>query len=155
MYFDEKQYVLPDAQCFHCHGGVTLTGNQYFSNGLDPVKSFKEFIDKGQGAVLKDTNRYGRFRAPTLRNIALTAPYMHDGRFKTLEEVIDHYANQGKGQFPYQDGLISQVGTLIPNTSPQKFTKMTATHKKALVKFLHTLTDSTFVQNPDIQNPFK
>jgi cytochrome c peroxidase len=155
MYFDEQQFVLPDAQCFHCHGGVTLTGNQYFSNGLDPVKSFKEFIDKGQGGVLGDSSRYGRFRAPTLRNIALTPPYMHDGRFKTLEEVIDHYASQGKSKFPYQDGLMTQIGTLIPNTQPLQYTKMNASHKRSLVKFLHTLTDTVFVKNPDIQNPFK
>jgi len=154
MYFEEGGSVgLPDAQCFHCHGGLTLTGNQYFNNGLTEAATLEDFPDKGRGGFNGKMNDNGKFRAPTLRNIALTAPYMHDGRFQTLEQVIDHYSSHGKNS-PNKDPLIPQVGYPIPGTSPLQYTELNAAHKKALVKFLQSLTDTTFVNNPDIQNPF-
>ncbi|MBL7776462.1 MAG: cytochrome C peroxidase [Saprospiraceae bacterium] len=154
MFFDEGAVVgLPDAQCFHCHGGLTLTGNNYFNNGLDSVASFDGFIDKGLGGFTGNASNNGKFRSPTLRNIALSAPYMHDGRFKTLEEVVDHYSSHGKPS-PNRDPLIPQVGFPIPGSNPVQYTGLTANQKKALVKFLHTLTDTPFVNNPDVQNPF-
>ncbi len=154
MFFDEGAVVgLPDAQCFHCHGGLTLTGNNYFNNGLDSVASFDGFIDKGLGGFTGNASNNGKFRSPTLRNIALSAPYMHDGRFKTLEEVVDHYSSHGKPS-PNRDPLLPQVGFPIPGSNPVQYTGLTANQKKALVKFLHTLTDTPFVNNPDVQNPF-
>ncbi len=155
MYFEEGAGVgLPDAQCFHCHGGFTLTGNQYFNNGLDEVASLDDFVDKGRGAANGRRSDNGKFRAPTLRNIALTAPYMHDGRFQTLEEVLDHYSSHGKSS-PNKDPLIEQVGFPIPGTNPVKYTGLSPYHKRAIIKFLHTLTDTAFINNPDIQNPFR
>lgn len=157
MYFEEARQFnvnLPDAQCFHCHGGITLTGNNYFSNGIDAVTDFSQFKDPGLGGVTGKMSDRGKFRATTLRNIALTAPYMHDGRFQTLEEVVEHYSSHGKSQFPFQDPLIREVGMPIPGSNPLQFTGLTPYQKKALVKFLHTLTDTAFVNNPDIQNPF-
>lgn len=154
MFFEEGGPAgLPDAQCFHCHGGLTLTGNQYFNNGLTEAATLEDFPDKGRGEFNGKATDNGKFRSPTLRNIALTAPYMHDGRFQTLEEVIEHYSSHGKNS-PNKDPLIPQVGYPIPGTSPLQYTGLNASHKKALVKFLHTLTDTTFVNNPDIQNPF-
>lgn len=153
--FENPTATGPDAQCFHCHGVVTMTGNNFFRNGIDSATTPEDFPDKGLGAVTGKTEDNGRFRAPTLRNIALTAPYMHDGRFKTLEEVIEHYASQGKSKPPYQDPLITQLGVLVPGSSPPKYSLLTVKQKKSLVAFLHTLTDSTFINNPDIQNPFK
>lgn len=152
--FENPTATGPDAQCFHCHGVVTMTGNNFFRNGIDSAGTFHDFPDKGLGGTTGKIEDNGRFRAPTLRNIALTAPYMHDGRFKTLEEVIDHYASQGKSKPPYQDPLITQLGVLVPGSSPPKYTPLTVKQKKSLVAFLHTLTDSTFINNPDIQNPF-
>ena len=155
MYFEEGGPVnLPDAQCFHCHGGITLTGNQYFNNGLDEAATLDDFQDKGRGGISLKPSDNGKFRTPTLRNIALTAPYMHDGRFQTLEEVLDHYSSHGKNS-PNKDQLIPQVGFPIPGTSPLQYTGLTTRHKQAIIKFLHTLTDTTFVNNPDIQNPFQ
>ena len=155
MFFDEGGAVgLPDAQCFHCHGGLTLTGNQYFNNGLDSVATLEDFVDKGRGEVTGNPYDNGKFRAPTLRNIALSAPYMHDGRFKTLEEVLDHYSSNGKGA-PNEDPFIRQVGFPISGTNPVRYTGLTPAQKQAVLKFLHTLTDTTFVQNPDFQNPFQ
>lgn len=157
MFFEEELKLglnVPECQCFHCHGGVTLTGNVYFSNGLDSVGSYAEYKDKGLGDVTMNVEDNGKFRSPTLRNIALTAPYMHDGRFKTLEEVLDHYGNHGKSVIPYQNALIQQVGYPIPGSSPPKHQFLSNVNKMKIIKFLHTLTDSTFINNPDIQNPF-
>jgi cytochrome c peroxidase len=85
-----------------------------------------------------------------LRNIALTAPYMHDGRFKTLEEVVDQYSDNGHGVVN-EGAFINQIGFPIGNG---QYTGLTAYQKKALVKFLKTLTDTAFINRPDIQNPF-
>ncbi|HVW60676.1 MAG TPA: hypothetical protein VHC48_11585, partial [Puia sp.] len=84
----------------------------------------------------------GRFRVVTLRNIGLTAPYMHDGRFTTLEEVIDHYSDHIEGS-----------ATLSPFLRDNL--KLTAVEKKDLLAFLRMLTDSSFITNPKFSNPFK
>lgn len=152
--FENPDNIGPDAQCFHCHGSLTMSGNNFFINGIDSAGAYTDFKDLGLGAVTGKLSDNGKFRAPTLRNIALTAPYMHDGRFKTLEEVIDHYFSQGRSNPPYQDPLITQLGTRIPNSSPLKYAKLDNKHKKSLLAFLHTLTDSTFINNPDIRSPF-
>jgi len=154
MFFDEGGPVgLPDAQCFHCHGGITNTGFSFFNNGLDSVASLNDFKDKGRGEVTGNINDNGRFASPTLRNVALSAPYMHDGRFNTLEDVVEHYSKNGKG-VSNEDPLIRQLGFPIPGTNPVKYSGLTEYQKKAIVKFLHTLTDIDFVNNPDINNPF-
>lgn len=151
MYFDEGANVpLPDAECFHCHGGLTLTGNVYENNGIDAAATLFDFIDKGRGEVTKDSNDNGRFRAPTLRNIALSAPYMHDGRFKTLDEVLEHYKKGGKYS-PNRNGFIHPLGF---RDGQGGFFGFTDEHKQSILKFLHALTDTAFVKNPDIQNPF-
>ena len=151
MFFDEgKDYNLPDAQCFHCHGGITLTGGKFFNNGLDSVGSLDEFKDLGRYKFTGEPSDKGKFRSPTLRNIALTAPYMHDGRFQTLGQVLDQYNDNGfgvvnEGAFLNQIGFANGDGT---------YTGLTPYQKNAIVKFLQTLTDTTFIHNPDIQNPF-
>ncbi len=144
---------LPDAQCSHCHGSDLLLGNHnYFSNGIDGVTSYDDYTDKGRGEVTLKQSDNGKFRTPSLRNIALTAPYMHDGRFQTLEQVLEHYGNHGKSAFPFQDVLIAQAGFPMGNGQNAK---LTTYHKKAIIRFLQTLTDTAFVNNPDIQNPFQ
>ncbi len=153
MFFDEGQDAnLPDAQCFHCHGSITLTGNNYFNNGLDSVASLDDFSDKGRGEISGNRTDNGKFRAPTLRNIALTAPYMHDGRFPTLEAVLEHYNGNGKG-VSNEDPFVRQIGFPLGG-SVLTYSGLTAYQRNAIVKFLHTLRDTSFVNNPDIQNPF-
>lgn len=142
LFFDEPN-GLPDAECGHCHNAPLFTVNQYFNNGIDSVGSLEEFKDKGLGAITNNRFDNGKFRAPSLRNIALTAPYMHDGRFQTLEEVIDHY-NEGAHFSDNIDPLIMTKGLGLSDQ-----------HKKDLVAFLHTLTDTSFVNNPAFQNPFE
>jgi cytochrome c peroxidase len=141
LFFDVPN-DLPDAECGHCHNAPLFTVNQYFNNGLDSIDNLENFMDKGLGEVSKTLFDNGKFRAPTLRNIALTAPYMHDGRFQTLEEVVDHY-NEAAHFADNIDPLIKTNGL-----------GLTEQHKKDLIAFLHTLTDTSFVNNPAFQNPF-
>ncbi|MCC6413886.1 MAG: cytochrome C peroxidase, partial [Saprospiraceae bacterium] len=151
MFFDEGANVgLPDAQCFHCHGGITLTGNSFFNNGLDSVGSLDQFVDKGRGEVTGNPFDNGKFRTPTLRNIALTAPYMHDGRFVTLEKVVNNYSKNGNGVVN-EDPFVQQIGVPVGNGT---FTPLTAYQQGAIVKFLHTLTDTVFVNKAEVQNPW-
>lgn len=155
MFFDEGgSSKLPDAQCFHCHGGITLTGGQYFNNGLDKVTDLNDFQDKGRGMITGNKNDNGKFRAPTLRNIVYSPPYMHDGRFNTLEEVLDHYSKNGNG-VSNEDPFIRQIGFVIPGSNPVRHAGLNAYQKQAVIKFLRTLTDTAFINNPDIQNPFR
>ncbi len=142
LFFDEPN-DFPDAECGHCHNAPLFTVNQYFNNGLDAVDNLEDFKDKGLGSITNNPFDNGKFRAPSLRNIALTAPYMHDGRFQTLEEVIDHY-NEGAHFADNIDPLISPNGLGLSEQN-----------KKELIAFLHTLTDTSFVNNPAYQNPFE
>jgi cytochrome c peroxidase len=135
-------YITERGDCFHCHnidGGRLLTDNQFHNNGLDSV-----FTDLGLGAITGNVFDNGKFLTPSLRNVALTAPYMHDGRFSTLEEVVEHYNSGGKPSATV-DPLMKHVGTGL---------NLSAQDKAELVAFLKTFTDSTFITNPAYSNPF-
>jgi cytochrome c peroxidase len=123
---------LRGADCFHCHGGNLFSNHQFMNNGLAPRTS-----DAGRMEVSGDENDRGKFKVPTLRNVALTAPYMHDGRFATLEEVIDHY-----------NGPLHRTRNLDPNLAkhPESGLGLSAEDKAALIAFLKTLTDEPFTQ---------
>jgi cytochrome c peroxidase len=116
------------ADCFHCHGGSLFTDSQFHNNGLDVSSA-----DPGRAKVTGRDADLGKFSTPTLRNVALTAPYMHDGRFKTLEEVIEHYSSG-----------VQRSPTLDPNLAkhPTEGIQLSSPDKKALVAFLKTLTDT-------------
>ncbi len=139
MFFDLSR-DLPDAECLHCHAAPLFTTNEYLNNGIEPLGSVFDFPDKGRGEVTDVAHDMGTFKVPTLYNIALMAPYMHDGRFETLEEVLDHYNSGGHRQeFPNQ--FIYPLG-------------LTEGQKQDIIAFLHTLTDSLVLQNEDFSNPF-
>ena len=127
--------------CSHCHGGFNFTENNFFNNGITNVNNLADFPDKGRGGVNGNIYDNGKFRTPTLRNIALTAPYMHDGRFATLEEVLDHYASGGHG-------VINEDPNIQPFTLSEQ-------DKRDLIAFLNMLTDTTFINNPAFKNPFE
>lgn len=132
----------PDAQCAHCHVSPFYNASDFFNNGIDEAKTLKDFKDLGRGLfTLKPTDN-GKFKPPTLRNIAQTAPYMHDGRFKTLSDVLDHYASGGHTS-PNVDPFIPSIGTI----------HLTAKQKNQIILFLNTLTDSSFVSNSAFQKP--
>ncbi|MCB1098421.1 MAG: cytochrome C peroxidase [Verrucomicrobiae bacterium] len=119
------------ADCFHCHGGTLFTSHKYADNGLD-LKP----VDSGRMTVTGDETDRGKFKIPSLRNVELTAPYMHDGRFKTLEEVVEHYSSG-----------VHRSPNLDPNLAkhPDEGIKLSSNDKRALVAFLKTLTDRSFV----------
>ncbi len=123
--------ALPRGECAHCHTPPHFTNQRFENNGLDEAPELTGFADAGRGAVSGQVYDNGRFRNPGLRNVALTAPYMHDGRFATLEEVVDHYNSGGH----YAENR-------SPNVHPLG---LDADQRAALVAFLHTLTDTSFV----------
>jgi cytochrome c peroxidase len=131
------------ARCASCHmpGGQSahFFMNQPRNNGLDTdIRK----TDGGVGDLTLNRGQMGRFKSPSLRNIEVTGPYMHDGRFATLEEVIDHYSN-GIKQHPNLDGRLRR---------PMNFD---AGQKAALVAFLKTLTDRNFLTDPKFSDPFQ
>ena len=130
---------LNGADCLHCHSGVLMHINKFSNNGMDAT-----FADPGRGGITGNPNEMGRFKIPTLRNIALTAPYMHDGRFATLDEVIDHYST-GLVSSPTIDPLMEHLATAGVQLDSQE--------RDLLKKFLMTLTDYNFVNNPNFQDP--
>ncbi len=135
---------VADAQCGHCHTSPFYGSNDYFNNGLDSATTLDEFRDKGRGQFTKNQSDNGKFRVPSLRNIELTAPYMHDGRFKTLEEVLDHYASGGHYS-PNIDPFIPQIKSI----------NLTQKQRGKIIAFLKTFTDTTFVNNPKLKSPFQ
>lgn len=133
------------ANCVHCHGGVKNYLELFHNNGLDSIPA-----DKGVEVITGLAADKGRFKVPTLRNIALTAPYMHDGRFKTLDEVVDHYSDHIK-QSPYLSSFLRGES----NTKGGKSLDLRPEEKKAIVAFLNMLTDSTFINDPRFSDPNK
>jgi cytochrome c peroxidase len=132
------------ANCGHCHGTPKIYMELFHNNGLDSIPP-----DAGREKLSGLAADRGRFRVPTLRNIALTAPYMHDGRFHTLEEVLDHYS----------DHIISSasLSPVLRNTSNESggtSLQLSAGEKKDIITFLQLLTDSGFINNPQFSNPF-
>jgi len=138
---DDRGALSPDARrgmalffserlaCSKCHAGFTFSGPVQWKGG------------PAARPALEDNGLGGRFRVPTLRNIAVTAPYMHDGRFATLEAVIDHYA---KGGVPSPDRSALVKGFTI-----------TTEEKADLIAFLESLTDVDFVNHPLLADPWK
>jgi cytochrome c peroxidase len=137
--------ALYQTNCASCHGhDLNFTMVDVANNGLDEVYS-----DKGVGAITFNAADNGKFKVPILRNVALTAPYMHDGRFETLEEVIDHYAGGVKNHSNLHPNLRQNF-----NGNPISL-EFTDTEKEALIAFLHTLTDQQFLKDEKFADPFK
>lgn len=141
LFFFEESQSLDHPGCSHCHFDPLFTDNNYKNNGLDDVGSLEDFPDLGLGGVNNNLYDNGKFRVPGLRNIALTAPYMHDGRFQSLEDVLEHYSSGGHG-----------VENEDVNIRPFPLNDQ---QKADLIAFLNTLTDTTFINNQAFSNPFK
>ncbi len=144
LYFTEYNAGFPaksGADCQHCHGGANFENDLYMNNGLDADINI---TDIGREKVTGKAADKAKFKVVSLRNIELTAPYMHDGRFKTLEEVIDHY------------NLVKNSSTLDASFQQQlpNGLQLTTADKQALVSFLKTLTDTKLITNPEYKNPF-
>lgn len=124
-----------ELECASCHSGFNFTNFSTQNNGL-----YEVYSDTGRMRVTQLEEDRAMFKVPTLRNIELTAPYMHDGSIATLEEVIDHYQSGGENH---------------PNKSDKlKPFKLSKKEKKDLINFLKCLTDNSFINNPDFASPF-
>ena len=121
--------------CFHCHSTDMFIDNLFHNNGLD----VEPFLDLGLAKVTGVASDNGKFKTPTLRNIEFSAPYMHNGRFSTLEQVVDHY-NSGGHYSSTIDPLMKKVGIGLQLSNQEKID---------LVAFLKTLSDPDFITNPD------
>jgi cytochrome c peroxidase len=154
-YFTAQEYagyVLMNDQtkgaCLHCHttdSDALGTTRRFSNNGLDAVSDPAAYADPGRGAATGMAKDNGLFMVPSLRNVALTAPYMHDGRFQTLEQVLDFY---GEG--------VRSCANLDPKMEFTRAggTSLTAEEKRSIIAFLHTLSDSAFVTDPQFSDPF-
>jgi cytochrome c peroxidase len=124
--------------CVHCHGiGSTFTDFEFRNTGLDSIP-----IDKGRSLITLNSADAGKFKTPTLRNIARTGPYMHDGRFVNLRECIEHY-NTG---FKYTKNLSPELKTAVKG-------RMSEQDITDLIAFLRTLTDYEFINNKNLDKP--
>lgn len=128
------------ADCQHCHSGLNFENDKYMNNGLDA-----SFADNGRENATRDPADKGKFKVTSLRNIALTAPYMHDGRFSTLEQVVEHYNEQIKASATLDPAL---------EQTREKGLFLTEQDKKDLVAFLKTLTDKDLTTNSAYSSPF-
>lgn len=131
------------ADCFHCHNHSAglFTDEQFHNNAVQT----EPYGDMGRAGVTNDPFDAGKFKTPSLRNIMLTAPYMHDGRFATIDEVIEHYNDGG------HPGLT--VDPFMKFTDPELSLELTAQKKVQLKAFLDALTDMDFVNNPAFADP--
>lgn len=146
--FEEKDgyetFFSERGDCFHCHDAPLFTSNTFNNNGLDSVHTE---ADLGRFLVTGINTDKGKFSVPTLRNIELTAPYMHDGRFQTLEQVIEFYNSGVHWTSPNIDPIMTK-------TDKKYGLNLTTTQKSNLVKFLKTFTDTAFINNKNFRSPF-
>ena len=138
------------ATCTNCHGTDNFVPNNVFNNGLE-----NPYLDGGIGELTGLPQDEGEFKVPSLRNIGLTAPYMHDGRFATLEQVVEFY-NSGVVAHPNLSGPLRVGQPPPPGQLPVPLRlNLTTDQKAALVAFLKTLTDTAVPTDPKFQNPFE
>jgi len=144
---------LRGANCGDCHSQFLTSGfdtdrDGFTNNGIDTESE----LEDGLAAVTGLPHDRGKFKVPTLRNIALTAPYMHDGRFQTLEEVIDHY-NEGIRESSTLDPLLREASNALRKPTDPPALLLTLEEKAAVIAFLHTLTDREFITNAKFADP--
>jgi cytochrome c peroxidase len=139
----KQLFFSPQNNCAACHGTETFTAPTPKNNGLENPS-----IDRGVGAISNIAQQNGEFKVTSLKNIELTAPYMHDGRFTTLDQVIEQY-NSNIQPHP---NLAPQLKN--PDGTPRRL-NLTTQEKAALVAFLKTLTDRNIITDVKFSNPFK
>jgi cytochrome c peroxidase len=159
LFFSER------LECFHCHGGFNFTDSTthanvlvqsvgYHNNGLYNIGATGEYPPDNTGLhdLTGERRDMGRFKAPTLRNIAVTAPYMHDGSIGSLSEAIEHYARGGR---LIMDGPYPGDGSRNPYRSEfVRGFELSEREKSDLIAFLEALTDESVLVNPEYSNPF-
>lgn len=143
--------------CFHCHTTqpsetFVVPTKVFANNGLDEYENAEDFPDKGLGATTGILADYGKFKIPSLRNLTFTAPYMHDGRFATLDDVIDNY-DLGPKQSPSLEPVMLADANKRVLLYGRYGLGLTAQDKEDLKAFLRSLTDSSVLTNPLFQRP--
>jgi cytochrome c peroxidase len=154
MAHPDTKVSLRGGNCIDCHSQFLTSGfstryDGFSNNGLDGEAQLRAGLQARTG---KSEHR-GLFKVPTLRNIGLTAPYMHDGRFQTLQEVLDHY-NEGIKPSATLSPLILEASNLEKGENQDPSLHLTEPEKAAIIAFLHTLTDEKFVNDTHFSNPF-
>lgn len=144
LYFTEYNEFFPNesgADCAHCHGTITFENDQFMNNGLDAEAD----LALGRFSVTNNVQDKGKFKVPSLRNIEVSSPYMHDGRFTTLEEVVEHYNIGIEVSSSVDPALLATTSTGL---------MLSEQDKQDLVAFLKTLTDEQFLTNSEFESPF-
>jgi cytochrome c peroxidase len=145
LFFTEYSEFFPDssgADCAHCHSPKNFENDQYMNNGLNAEQ---QITDIGREKVTGNPADRAKMKVPSLRNIAVTPPYMSDGRFTNLLDVIDHYNNGLKKSATLDPALEHTMHTGL---------RLDTQDKNDLLAFLHTLTDTDLLTNPEYSNPF-
>ena len=160
----ERLFNSERTECFHCHSGINFSDSVQHENlafietafhntGLYNIDNQGSYPPDNIGTkeITLEAKDMGRFKAPTLRNIAITAPYMHDGSVATLQEAIAHYQAGGR---TIEGGELSGIGRTNPyKSSFIKGFEITESEIDDLVAFLNSLTDQEFLSNPDYSDP--
>lgn len=146
-------FVLANDQskgnCLQCHttdADALGTTRKFSNNGLDAALTASDYKDQGLAAFTGKVEHAGLFKIPSIRNVGLTAPYMHDGRFETLEEVLDFYSDNLQHSY-------NRDSKLAPKNSTGY--QLNAQEKEDIIAFLHTLSDTVFTNNKAFSNPWK
>jgi cytochrome c peroxidase len=140
----ERLFFGERLECYHCHGGLLFTDNVIHSQLLAPEMGFHDTGVAPRGGIGEhtgDARQMGAFRTPSLRNVALTAPYMHDGSMATLDDVIRHYERGGRQRGPHTSSLLAGF-------------RLTDQERRDLIAFLESLTDRSVTTDPRFANPF-
>ena len=140
---EQHGWILFQEACVLCHIEGHFGSDSLFNIGLD-----LEYSDPGMSGWSGNPAHHGAFKSPTLRNIAFTAPYMHDGRFNTLEEVVNFYSEEVQ---PHPN---NHMGVMLDQPLPFRGFRYTPEEKEALIAFMHTLSDSTLLTDPKWSDPF-
>lgn len=135
-------FTTEKGDCFHCHSIPLTTDNAFRNIGLDSAYNSTNW---GRYEVTHNPLDKGKFKVPTLRNIELSAPYMHDGRFATLAEVIEHYNSGVK--------ISKTIDPIMTKAGKEYGLNLSAQEKKDLISFLKTLTDTSFINNKAFSKP--
>lgn len=163
--FDAFQniFLATQGECFHCHafGGNYLMANYgygpegvYTNDGLQVANTIDEYADAGRGAITGDSADYGKFKNPTLRNVAVGGPYMHDGRYQTLQQVINFYSDSLHNS-PNADGfIVLHMDTADGHKLSTGGMHLSTAQKAELLTLLQDMTDTSYLNNPNYKNPF-
>ena len=153
-------FLATHGECLHCHAGLKFVmanfgfGQIYKNNGLQAANDVIDYADAGRGGITGDSADYGLFKNPTLRNVALGGPYMHDGRYQTLQQVINFYSDSLKMSPNADPFIVLHMDTANGHPLSTGGMHFTPTEKAELLTLLQSMTDTSYLNNPAYKNPF-